>query len=162
MALARAHALTLPVTSAGGKRTEQSTTLHALILTILSPYEGRTDGDKARIAVSGPDIRLPGDLVTTFALLLHEFATNAAKYGALSTPAGHIDIACSEVDGQFALKWQELGGPRIDSHTDTEGFGTMLARATVKDQLRGEISRDWKPEGLTIRLSVSKNRITLE
>jgi len=45
---------------------------------------------------------------------------------------------------------------RIDSHADSEGFGTMLARSTVRDQLRGDISRDWKPEGLTIRLSVAK------
>ena len=54
VALARAHALTLPVTSEGGRRVEQSTTLHALIQTILSPYEGRTDGDRARVAISGP------------------------------------------------------------------------------------------------------------
>jgi PAS domain S-box-containing protein len=161
-ALARAHALTLPVTSEGGRRIEQSTTLHALIRTILAPYEGRTDGDRARAGISGPDIRLAGGLVTTFALLLHEFATNAAKYGALSTPAGHIDIACSEGDGQFVLTWQERGGPRIDGHSDSEGFGTMLARATVKDQLRGEISRDWQPEGLTIQLSVDKDRIAAE
>jgi PAS domain S-box-containing protein len=158
-ALARAHALTLPVTSEGGRRIEQSTTLHALIQTILLPYGDQTDSDKARVTISGPDIRLAGSLVTTFALLLHEFATNAAKYGALSTPAGHIDIACSESDGRFALTWQERGGPGIDSHSDSEGFGTMLARATVKEQLRGEISRDWKPEGLTIRLSVAKDRI---
>jgi PAS domain S-box-containing protein len=161
-ALARAHALTLPAMSDGGRRIQQSTTLHALIRTILSPYEGRTDGDRARAAISGPDIRLAGGLVTTFALLLHEFATNAAKYGALSTPAGHIDIACSEDDSQFALTWQERGGPRIDSHADSEGFGTMLARATVKDQLRGEILRDWQPEGLVIRLSVAKDRIAAE
>jgi PAS domain S-box-containing protein len=159
VALARAHALTLPITSEGGRRIEPSTTLHALIQTILSPYEDQTDGDRARVTTSGTDIQLAGGLVTTFALLLHEFATNAAKYGALSTPMGQIDIACSENDGQFTLTWQERGGPRIDSHVDSEGFGTLLARSTVKDQLRGEISRDWKPEGLTIRLSVAKDRI---
>jgi PAS domain S-box-containing protein len=162
MALAQAHALTLAVTSEGGRRIEQSTTLHILIQTILSPYEGRGDGDRARVTISGPDIQLAGGLVTTFALLLHEFATNAAKYGALSTPTGHIDIACSECEGQFALTWQEHGGPRIGSHSDSEGFGTRLARSTVKDQLRGEISRDWKPEGLTIRLSVARDRITVK
>jgi PAS domain S-box-containing protein len=159
-ALARAHALTLPVTSGGGKRIEQSTTLHALIRTILSPYEGQTDIERARVAITGPDMRLAGGLVTTFALLLHEFATNAAKYGALSTSAGHIEIACSEADGQFALTWRERGGPPIDSNTGSEGFGTMLARATVKDQLRGEISRQWETEGLTIRLSFSRDLIT--
>ena len=159
-ALARAHALTLPVTSEGGKRLEQSTTLHALIRTILSPYEGRGNTDQARVAIMGPDIRLAGGLVTTFALLLHEFATNAAKYGALSIPEGRIEIACSEPDGKFALTWRERGGPAIDSPTGSEGFGTMLARATVKDQLRGEISREWEPEGLTIRLSFPRDRIT--
>jgi two-component sensor histidine kinase len=97
--------------------------------------------------------------VTTFALLLHEFATNAANYGALSTPSGHIDIACSDDHGQLALTWQERCGPRIDSQVDSEGFGMLLARSTVRDQLRGEISRDWKPEGLTIRLCVAKDRI---
>jgi PAS domain S-box-containing protein len=164
MALAQAHALTLPVTSEGGRRIEQSTTLHVLIQTILSPYEGRTDGHRARVTISGPDIQLAGSLVTTFALLLHEFATNAAKYGALSTPSGEIVIACSEGDGQFALTWQERGGPHIDSHSnpDSEGFGTVLARSTVKDQLQGEISRDWEPEGLTIRLSVARDRITVK
>ncbi len=141
------------------KRIEQSTTLHALIRTILSPYEGRTEADKARVAITGPDIRLAGGLLTTFALLLHEFATNAAKYGALSTPAGDIEIACSEAGGQFALTWRERGGPPIDNDGHSEGFGTMLARATVKEQLRGEISREWEPEGLTIRLSVAKDRI---
>jgi len=158
-ALARAHALTLPVTSEAGKRLEQSTTLHALIRTILSPYERGGESDKARVAITGRDIRLVGGLVTTFALLLHEFATNAAKYGALSTSAGHIEIACSERDGQFALTWRERGGPPIDSPTGSEGFGTMLARATVRDQLRGEISREWEPEGLTIRLSFPRDRI---
>jgi len=50
----------------------------------------------------------------------------------------------------------------LDSHADSEGFGTMLARSTVRDQLRGDISRDWKPESLTIRLSVAKDRITVK
>jgi PAS domain S-box-containing protein len=162
IALARAHALTLPVTSEGGKRIEQSTTLHTLIRLILSPYEGRSAGEQARVAISGPDIQLAGGLVPTFALLLHEFATNAAKYGALSTPTGDIDIACSEREGQFTLTWQERGGPRVESHADSEGFGTMLARSTVRDQLGGEISRDWKPEGLAIRLSVAKDRMTVQ
>jgi two-component sensor histidine kinase len=133
-----------------------------LIRTILSPYNGRAENDGAQATISGPDIRLAGGSLTGFALLLHEFATNAAKYGALSTPTGHIDVACSEGDGQFALTWTERGGPRIDHQTDGEGFGTLLARATVKGQLGGEISRDWKPEGLTIRLSAAKDRITVE
>jgi PAS domain S-box-containing protein len=158
-ALAKAHALTLPKPSEDGHRLEQSTTLHALLETILLPYGGRTDDDRARVVISGPDIPIAGRAVTSFALLLHEFATNAAKYGALSTPPGTIDIVCAEDDGQFALTWTERGGPRVENQIDGDGFGTLLARATVKGQLGGEISRDWKPEGLTIRLSVARDRI---
>jgi two-component sensor histidine kinase len=110
--------------------------------------------------IGGPDVPIAGGYVTSFALLLHEFATNAAKYGALSTPAGHVDIACSEHDGRFVLSWTERGGPRVDPQVPhTEGFGTLLAQVTVKGQLAGEISRDWKPDGLTIRLSFARDRI---
>jgi len=161
-ALAKAHALTLPKPSEDGHRSEQSTTLHALLETILLPYGGRTDDDRARVVISGPDIPIAGRAVTSFALLLHEFATNAAKYGALSTPTGTIDIVCTEDDGQFALTWTERGGPRVENQIDGDGFGTLLARTTVKGQLGGEISRDWKPEGLTIRLSVARDRIIAE
>jgi PAS domain S-box-containing protein len=159
-ALARAHALTLAVTAECAGRTVQSTTtLHALIQTILLPYDGRTDDDTARIVISGPDIPISPRAMTGLALLLHEFATNAAKYGALSTPAGHIDIACSEDGDQFALTWIERGGPTVDYQTGGEGFGTLLARTTVKEELGGTISRDWKAAGLTIRLSVARDRV---
>jgi PAS domain S-box-containing protein len=161
-ALAKAHALTLRKPSEDAHRTEQSTTLHALIETILSPYGGRTDDDKPRVVIRGPDIPIAGGTITSFALLLHEFATNAAKYGALSTSTGTIDIVCAEDNGQFALRWTERGGPRVENQIDGDGFGTLLAGATVKGQLGGEISRDWKPEGLTIRLSVARDRIIAE
>jgi two-component sensor histidine kinase len=130
-----------------------------LIATILLPYVGQADSQRERFAISGPDIPVAGSSVTSFALLLHEFATNAAKYGALSTPAGQIDIECREGNDQFSVTWTERGGPLVEHHADGEGFGTLLARATVKGQLGGEISRDWNPEGLTIRLSVSKDRV---
>jgi PAS domain S-box-containing protein len=159
MALAQAHALTLAVPSNGGRRSEQSTTLRTLIETILSPYDGRTDAGNARVTISGSNIPIAGSAVTSFALLLHEFATNAAKYGALSNSTGHVDIACSDNDGQVALTWTERGGPRIDDQSDGEGFGSLLAHATVKRQFAGEISRHWDPEGLTIRLSFPRDRV---
>jgi PAS domain S-box-containing protein len=159
MALAKAHSLTLELPSDGGVRAQQSTTLHALIETILSPYRGRTDADGARIMISGPDLPIARSSVTSFALLLHEFASNAAKYGALSTDRGCIDISCGESGARFSLTWTERGGPPVVHRGDGEGFGTLLARATIERQLGGEISRDWKPEGLTIRLSFAKDRI---
>ena len=162
MALAQAHALTLAVPSNGGRRSEQSTTLHALIETILSPYDGRTDAGNARVVISGPNILIAGSAVTSFALLLHEFATNAAKYGALSNSTGYIDIVCSDHDEQFTLTWMEHGGPRVDHQSDGDGFGSLLAHATVKSQLAGEISRDWKPDGLTIRLTFARDCVLVK
>ena len=63
---------------------------------------------------------------------------------------------------KFALTWTERGGPRIDHQSDGEGFGSLLAHATVKSQFAGEISRDWNPEGLTIRLSFPRDRVIAE
>ena len=157
-ALARAHALTLPKTPEDVSVPYQSTTLHALIHTILLPYEGCVHGTQARVVVNGPDVTLAGGVVTSFALLLHEFATNAAKYGALSTPDGTVDIECAYENGQFVLVWKERGGPRV-GQVDREGFGSLLGRATVKSQLGGEISRDWDPEGVTIYLRVARDRL---
>ena len=95
-ALARAHALaTLPKRSDGSAEAEQPTTLQTLIRAIVSPYEEK--GTSPRVEISGPDVPVSANLATGFALLLHEFATNAAKYGALSTTSGRIKIACSRI-----------------------------------------------------------------
>jgi PAS domain S-box-containing protein len=156
-ALARAHALTF--SHGFGQAAPEPTTLQSLVRTIVAPFD---EAGQPRIVPSGIDAGISGSAVTSIALLFHEFATNAAKYGALSAPAGHIEIVCTEANGEFALTWRERGGARLDNPAMSEGFGTMLARATVKDQLRGAISREWEPEGLTIRLSVPRDRVASE
>jgi PAS domain S-box-containing protein len=158
-ALARAHALTLTKPSDHATHAGQSTTLHALIRTIVSPYDAPTGGSRTGVMITGPDLPLSGGLITSFALLLHEFTTNAAKYGALSVPTGDVHIQCSESNGHFSMTWKENGGPRIEHKIENEGFGSLLARRTVKDQLGGEISHDWDPEGLTIHLSIARDRL---
>ena len=157
-ALSRAHALTLAKIADGPGSSEQATTMHALIRTIVSPFDAGTDAEKSRVMIKGPDISVSGGSVTGLAMLLHEFATNAAKYGALSTSEGTVFIECREEGEQFVLLWIENGGPAI-TQSRVEGFGTLLAQATVKSQLRGEITRMWMPHGLTIRLSVAKDRL---
>ena len=107
--------------------------------------------------MTGPDISIGGSALTSFALLLHEFATNAAKHGALSTPRGRIEISCAEEDDRFVLNWIESGGPPVHHQINGEGFGTILARGAVQGQLGGEIERNWNPEGLSIRLAVDLN-----
>ena len=157
-ALAQAHALTIPLTHGTTGKTRKTTTLHALIRTIVAPYD-ISGYNGSRAVVTGPDISIGGEALASFALLLHEFATNAAKYGALSTPQGRINISCVEEKDRFVLIWIESGGPPVHRRTDGEGFGTLLARGAVQGQLGGEINRDWKPEGLSIRLCVDQRRL---
>ncbi|MBB3452645.1 PAS domain S-box-containing protein [Rhizobium sp. BK313] len=158
-ALALAHALTVPRTSGATSRHEQTTTLHALIQTIVAPYDVGTGSRQSRVAVTGADTAISGAAVTSFALLMHEFATNAAKYGALSTPDGRVDIVCVDEGDRFVLTWSESGGPPVDRQTDGDGFGSVLAKATVRNQLGGEISREWNRDGLSIRLVVASDRL---
>lgn len=157
-ALARAHALTLRQTYDGALATTQATTLQALLETIVSPYNCQGEEGDSRIGIEGDDIEVAGGAVTSLALLLHEFATNAAKYGALSSPNGRIDVQCANDGERFVVTWSERGGPNV-APSMAEGFGSMLARATVKGQLGGEIVREWTPEGLTIRLAVTRDRL---
>ncbi len=160
-ALARAHALTIPSFSEASGSAEHTTTLHELIGTILAPYDAVSNGHKPRAHVKGADVQISGSVVTSFALLLHEFATNAAKYGALSDPEGVVDISCQDDGTQFVLIWTERGGPSVDRKTDGDGFGTLLGKATVEKQFGGEIVREWNPDGLSIRLSVARNRLCI-
>jgi PAS domain S-box-containing protein len=151
-ALARAHDLTLPDLTPGASRSEKQTTLRELAAAILSPY-GRRDGGRMRFSLEGPDLPVAGASLTSLALLLHEFATNAVKYGALSGPDGQIDIDW-RVDGDdLHFAWRESGGPEVKTHGDAEGFGSSLAHAATS-QLGGRISREWNPGGLAISLVI--------
>jgi PAS domain S-box-containing protein len=151
-ALTRAHDLTRPGLINPAEKSGQDTTLRALARTIFAPYAG-SEGHE-RVVISGPEVPISGDAVTSFALLLNEFATNAAKYGALASLSGHVRVNWSLDNGELALQWQEHGGPRVEGQPACEGFGSLLARRIVTGQFRGRLSHDWKPEGLTMHLSV--------
>jgi PAS domain S-box-containing protein len=158
-ALARAHELTLKTPGDAPDASENVATLHTLIQAIVSPYEGGTGEHEHRVAVSGPDIALAANSVSALALLVHEFTTNATKYGALSAPDGRIEIQCFDEGEQFVLLWKEHGGPPIDGPIGEEGFGTKLTQATARGQLEGTIAREWGADGLTIRLSMARARL---
>ncbi|MGO9485674.1 MAG: PAS domain S-box protein [Rhodomicrobium sp.] len=156
-ALGRAHELTLTRPSPEAPLQTRPATLHALIQTILLPFENQGMGESKRASVTGLDLPIAPAHVTGFALLLHEFATNAAKYGALSIPCGRIHIDCSEENGQFIMNWKEYGSADIES--EEEGFGTFLVKTTVKHQLGGEMVRERKAEGMAIRLGFPAARL---
>jgi PAS domain S-box-containing protein len=115
----------------------------------VAPY--RT-GD-GRIAMHGPALNVPPDKAQTVSLIVHELATNAAKYGALSDPAGSVAIGWS-LDGEFlVLQWTETGGPPV-SPPQKQGFGTKIIGASLNKQRDEDANFDWRPEGLrcTIKL----------
>jgi PAS domain S-box-containing protein len=157
-ALARAHDLTLPDLTNGNGKADASTTLDALLEAILSPFVVADDDNALRIVCSGPDIPISGRTVTTVALLLHEFATNAAKHGALSCAAGRVQVEWTTAAGELVLTWREQGGPAIGGEPASEGFGSLLARGATS-QLGGRITRTWLPEGLIIRLTAPLERL---
>jgi PAS domain S-box-containing protein len=158
-ALARAHELTLPDLTGGTHRTDKAITLDALLRTIVSPYlQSERQGDE-HIVLDGPEVPIGGQAATSFALLLHEFATNAAKYGALSTPRGRVRVDWFLDETELLLTWQERDGPPLHGPAESEGFGSLLARRTVEGQLGGRILRDWNPEGLVVRLAVPVERL---
>ena len=156
-ALARAHALTIQALSEEDGVTQQATTLHALIHAITAPFDRDPKTSCAR--VTGVDVPISRKAATTLSLLLHELATNAAKYGALSAPDGIVDIACAAEGEWLVLTWTESGGPEIRGEPGVEGFGTRLSNSTVRGQLGGEIIREWRREGLFVRLEVARQRL---
>jgi PAS domain S-box-containing protein len=153
-ALARAHALTF--SDGFDDAAHQRTTLQALIRTIVAPFD---EPEHPRIAISGIEGSVSGSAVTSLALLLHEFATNAAKHGALSTDKGSVKVVFAEENGSIIVHWTERDGPPAAAPTGSLGFGDVLSPIAVSDQLGGEIVRDWRPDGLAIRLSVPRSRL---
>jgi len=160
-ALARAHGLTRPGLLNGSEKPGQDTTLHALVQTIFAPY---VDPDRVKgrgfYMITGPCLPIAGNAITSVALVLHELATNAAKYGALSSPGGYIHIDWSVKRDKLLLTWKERGGPSLDGPAEHEGFGSSLVRRLVTGQFGGQLSYDWKPKGLIIRLSMPVERLT--
>ncbi|UVK46692.1 PAS domain-containing protein [Mesorhizobium sp. AR07] len=154
-ALARAHELVLP-TGAVNEST-RATTIDALVRAICSPYLDLERAD--RFLFDGPPLPIGGQAATSVALVLHELATNASKYGALSSPSGRVAVDWSLNDGEFVLTWKERGGPAVEGSPSGQGFGSLLVSRSVEGQLGGTTFYDWKPEGVIVRLSAPAERL---
>jgi PAS domain S-box-containing protein len=157
-ALAQAHELARPGPTDTGEPTEK-TTLHGLIGAILAPYAGEPSAEGERFVLAGRDFRIGGSAVADMALVLHELATNAAKYGALTASAGTVRIDTNVEGDELVLEWTESGGALITAVPDNEGFGNMLLHRVVVGRFGGQIARDWRPEGLAVRLSLPVARL---
>jgi PAS domain S-box-containing protein len=129
-------------------------TLKGLIHVIFAPYVAAGSNNPERIVVSGCDQEINDSAVTSVALILHELATNAAKYGALSASTGVVHIDCSSKEDWLVMTWEERGGPPINGPPNREGFGGTLARKIVASQFKGRLSNEWNSDGLTIRIEI--------
>ena len=124
--------------------------LRGLVDEELAPYR---IGNVEKIKTSGPDVLLQPASAQTLALALHELATNAAKYGALSSMSGQLQLGWQLSDGKLVLDWNETGGPATKLPS-VNGFGTRIILASIERQLRGHVAFDWRREGLRCVLSV--------
>ncbi len=129
------------------------------------PADGHAD---TRVTLDGPALRLRPDVVQPLSMVLHELATNAAKYGALSIAAGRISLSWRlapappdsvEQGTRILLRWQEQGGPAIAGPPARRGFGTIVVEATVRSQLGGEVSREWAAGGLRCDIAIPAHGI---
>ena len=146
-ALARAHTLLSDSRWNGAD-------LGTLVSEELAPYRA---GD--RIQCDGPDISLQPATAQGLALALHELATNAAKYGALSSPAGKINLDWQLQADALTLRWVESGGPRV-AEPSSRSFGLKVIAASIEQQLSGKAAFDWDPKGLRCALSVPCSELT--
>jgi PAS domain S-box-containing protein len=105
-----------------------------------------------RIAVQGPNLRLTPAAAQAIGLALHELATNAGKYGALSTEGGHVDVGWGTDGMTFTMSWTERGGPPV-SAPERRGFGTIVMEAMAERSVGGAVNLDFPPSGVTWRLT---------
>jgi two-component sensor histidine kinase len=129
----------------------ESASLRALLGRTLAPFGGE---DGARFHMAGQDLRLPPRLVVAFALAIHELATNATKYGALSNAAGVVNLQWHVTDDahprQLHLTWTESGGPPVQPPKQTS-FGTQLIQRVLAHEIGGTAKICYDPDGIVFR-----------
>ncbi|WP_421992018.1 HWE histidine kinase domain-containing protein [Roseococcus sp.] len=114
---------------------------------------------EARVTMSGPRVLIEPGAAQSFALGLHELATNSAKYGALSVAAGRVAIHWAWSDGRLAWRWEETGGPPVKAPTRL-GLGVRLIEKIGHDEIDGgQAEFDWRPEGLVCEMLLPKRTV---
>jgi PAS domain S-box-containing protein len=144
-ALSRAHALL-------SNSRWQGADLDKLADEELAPYRS---SQLDRISISGPKVTLEPTEAQTIALALHELATNAAKYGALSSAAGKLALSWEAQADALTIHWHETAGPATQAPTVT-GFGTQIITGSIERQLGGSTNFKWLPSGLRCTLTIPR------
>ncbi|WP_421739089.1 PAS domain-containing protein [Caulobacter sp.] len=149
--LARSHSL-LSTSRWTGVR------LDALLHQELEPYGAGSDD---RVLLSGPPVLIQAQAAQSLGLVLHELATNASKYGALADVTGALSVSWAwDAARRLILIWREASA-QVVSPPSHKGFGSTLITQAAK-QLGARIEQDWRPEGLTCRLTIAKGALPCE
>ena len=118
------------------------------------------DGGITRIGIEGPSVQLTASQAQAVGMAIHELATNAVKYGALSVPGGHLSVHwAQDAAGMVELLWHEAGGPTVEA-PQRSGFGGKLLRSLIEGQLDGSLEQRWHSTGVQvmIRFPASSDR----
>lgn len=150
-ALHRAHSIVL---NRLGDHTSDD--LLNLIGRLISPYNGE---QVERITIEGDTVEIGRSSATAVALVVHELATNAVKYGALSIPTGTVRVGVASIGENVRLCWQETGGPTVGEVPKRQGFGSLLVDRAAKSQLGAQMEFDWRPSGLMVILEIPASRL---
>ncbi len=134
-ALGRAHDYVRPQ----GAGDTASRTLQGMLGELFAPY---FDGDASRVQMRGEDFPVKESATTPLALVFHELATNAVKYGALASEEGMVVLDVSRDGDDVVIDWREKGGPVRDG-SGMPSFGSTLIDMSIERQLRGKIIRGW-------------------
>jgi two-component sensor histidine kinase len=130
--------------------------LERLVKEELAPY--LKDGD-SQARLRGPHLMLEPEMAQSIAVALHELATNAAKYGALSVPAGNVRVEWSHTgNNRLVIRWTETGGPPVKAPS-RQGFGTRVIDQMIRSQMKGEIRFDWRGDGLECEIGVPREAL---
>ncbi|HEX8415273.1 MAG TPA: sensor histidine kinase, partial [Sphingomicrobium sp.] len=100
-----------------------------------------------RCTIDGPDQALRPKTAVSLALAIHELATNASKYGALSVDGGRVTVRWTAEAGQLELEWREEGGPRV-AVPEKMGFGSRMIQRGLASELGGDVGLEFLPEGV--------------
>ena len=150
MALSRAHDVLTNESWEGAN-------LDEIVAQAITPYRG---GDLNRFHTDGPPVRLPAKMALSISMALHELATNAVKYGALSSEKGRVSITWQtrrKADGWWLrLEWLEADGPPV-AEPEHEGFGTRLIARGLAQELGGETKIEYRPTGVWCEMNAHLN-----
>ena len=148
-ALGRVHDFVRPHSSRSRPAARQDS-LKGLLAALFEPYRRAGGG----VVIEGDEIAIDDRSATPLALLFHELATNATKYGALSVTGGKVVLTLAIHDEHASFVWCEQGGPPVSDPGGAMGFGSRLVELSAVRQLGGKVMREWLPAGLVITLSV--------